>query len=65
MGRGGCLSSEGIGGGVAVVYVGTGVFNSFGVWVCVSMGVNMSHNEGDVSGRVAVKMGFCVAALHK
>lgn len=65
VGKGGCLSSEGIGGGVAGVHVGTGVVNSFGVWVCVSMGVNMSHNEGDVNRRVAVKMGFCVAALHK
>lgn len=48
-----------------MVHVGTGVFNSFGVWVCVSMGVNMTHNEGDVNRWVAVKMGFCVAALHK
>lgn len=45
--------------------VHVGMFDSFGVWVCVSMGVNMSHNEGDVNGRVAVKMGFSVAALHK
>lgn len=31
----------------------------------MSTGVNMSHNEGDVNGWVAVKLGFCVAALHK
>lgn len=29
--------------------VSTGVFNLFGVWVCVSMGVNMSHTERDVN----------------